>query len=210
MSWGSTQENLTPHTKSTSFLVWFISFLVLARMERCLLEGKKWTDIKFIKQQFCKTLRSKRLLGMTQPTLSQGNACVQWKLPAAFECWAVCFKLQEAVKQILEVKMEWRTGKSLKSVTVAPDSAPQSELKGLQPGAEWQMILPWNVLKRNRRRSLSVWSELIYSRRNLQLLPDWKPGLVLPSDGWMEFRSLILSPEMSFKSTDTFSKQVKL
>lgn len=78
MSWGSTQENLTPHTKSTSFLVWFISFLVLARMERCLLEGKKWTDIKFIKQQFCKTLRSKRLLGMTQPTLSQGNACVQW------------------------------------------------------------------------------------------------------------------------------------
>lgn len=139
-----------------------------------------------------------------------GECLCAVKLPAAFECWAVCFKLQEAVKQILEVKMEWRTGKSLKSVTVAPDSAPQSELKGLQPGAEWQMILPWNVLKRNRRRSLSVWSELIYSRRNLQLLPDWKPGLVLPSDGWMEFRSLILSPEMSFKSTDTFSKQVKL
>lgn len=139
-----------------------------------------------------------------------GESLSAVKLPAAFKCWAVSFKLWEAVKQILEVKMEWRTGKSLKSVAAAPDSAPPLELKGLQPGAEWQMILPWNGLKRNRRRSLSVWSELIYSRRNLPLLPDWKPGLVLPSDGWMEFRSLILSPEMSFKSTDTFGKQVKL
>lgn len=107
-----------------------------------------------------------------------------------------------------EVEMKRRIGERLSKAPVLCWTLYFNQswkASGLEPSDRW--FSPENVFKWNRKRCLSVWSELIYSNRNLQLLSDWKPGLVLPSDGWIESGSLIPSPEMSFKSTDTSDKQ---
>lgn len=205
---GSTTGNKIPIQKSP--LVWGLvsieggekkwrdfKFLTQGKKWRgfkFLIWGTKWRDFKLPSQQFC---------WVTQPReLVLAVELLQLSLR-----WAICFKLQGANSGGCRGMKGWE---GFEKRPCCGGLCTSVGAERPQPRAKWQMILPWNVFRRNRRRSLSVWSELIYCRRNLQLLADWKPGLVLPSDGWMEFRSLILSPEMPFKSTDTFSQQVKL
>lgn len=59
-------------------------------------------DTEFVRQQFWKAVGLKR--HPARPVLSGGTPAPT--APAAPECGAVCFKLRETVKQILEIKRE--------------------------------------------------------------------------------------------------------
>lgn len=162
--------------------------------------GKKGRDMKFLTQQFCRTQ------GWPSPAFPR-------ELVPAVEFLQLSFAGQFAFnyrEQILEVPREWRTGKGLKSVPVVAAPAPQWEPRGLSPEPSDRWFSPEmfsdgteDVLYLCGLSSFTA-GEVSSSR------PTESRVLFSPSDGWMEFRSLILSPEMSFKSTDTFSQQVKL